>query len=63
MIFSAVPRGTSAISVYLAAYVDRTSSVVVAYRVPVTLGSFGGAGWLTRALARYFAVTQRTALR
>jgi hypothetical protein len=61
VMLSLVPRGTSVINLYLSAYVERMFKVAVAYRVPVILGSFGGAGRLLLRFVRYFAVTQRIA--
>src|SRR4029450_11231908 len=59
VILSSVPRGTSVISRYLSAYVERMSSGAVAYRVPMILGSLGGDGRLLVSFVRYLAVTQR----
>src|SRR4029453_3897584 len=59
VILSSVPRGTSVISRYLAAYVERMFSAAVAYRVPMILGSLGGDGKLLVSFVRYLAVTQR----
>src|SRR4029453_13616722 len=51
---SFVPRGTSAMSLYLSASLERISTVAVAYRLPVILGSLGGAGRLLLRFVRYF---------